>query len=267
VVDRGAQRGAGTGLIVERLDALHASVDHLTVLVAGLDEPAMERSAYPEEWTIADVMSHVGSGAVIMGRRVEDGLRGEAVPEEFPPEVWAVWDAKPARARVEDGIDADRAFLRRLESLTEDERAGLSVPLGPMTLGFDEVVGIRVNEHVLHTWDIEVALTPGAKLLPAALPQVVDNLDLIARYTARPTGTERTIRIRTSGPERRFRIELRPDAVELAHDDGRAPADLELPAEAFVRLVYGRLDPERAPANGAGGAAALDELRRVYPGP
>jgi uncharacterized protein (TIGR03083 family) len=251
---------------VERLDALHASVDHLTVLVAGLDEPAMERSAYPEQWTIADVMAHVGSGAVIMARRVEDSLRGEAVPDDFPAGVWARWDGKSPRARVEDGLDADRAFLHRLESLTDDERDGLRVPLGPMTVGFDEIVGVRVNEHVLHTWDIEVALTPGAKLLPAALPQVVDNLELIARFTACPTGTQRTIRIRTSGPERRFRIDLRPDGVELAHDDGRVAPDLELPAEAFVRLVYGRLDPERAPSNGIG-AEELDELRRVYPGP
>jgi uncharacterized protein (TIGR03083 family) len=251
---------------VDRLEALRASVDHLTVLVAGLDEAAMERSAYPEQWTIADVMSHVGSGAQIMGRRVDDGGRGEAVPEDFPPQVWATWDAKPTKAKVEDGIDADRAFLRQLEGLDDDARKSLRVPLGPMTLDFDEVVGIRVNEHVLHTWDIEVALTPGAKLLPAALPEVVDNLDVIARFTAQPTGSDRTIHIRTSGPERRFRIELRPDAVELARDTAGAPVDLELPAEAFVRLVYGRLDPERAPSNGDG-AALLDELRRVYPGP
>jgi hypothetical protein len=40
--------------------------------------------------------------------------------------------------------------------------------------------------------------------------------------------------------------------------------DLVLPAEALIRLVYGRLDPEHTPP--VGGTADLDELRRVFPG-
>jgi hypothetical protein len=46
---------------------------------------------------------------------------------------------------------------------------------------------------------------------------------------------------------------------------GDPPApDLELPAEAFVRLVYGRLDPAHTPP--VSGTADLDELRSVFPG-
>ena len=37
-----------------------------------------------------------------------------------------------------------------------------------------------------------------------------------------------------------------------------------LPAEAFSRLVYGRLDPDHTPAF-TGDAALLDTLRRVFP--
>jgi hypothetical protein len=40
--------------------------------------------------------------------------------------------------------------------------------------------------------------------------------------------------------------------------------DLELPAEAFIRLVYGRLDPDHTPA--VTGPADLNELRRAFPG-
>ena len=47
------------------LEALHASHDHLGALVAPLDDAAIVRPAYPTEWTIAQVMSHLGSGAVI----------------------------------------------------------------------------------------------------------------------------------------------------------------------------------------------------------
>jgi hypothetical protein len=45
-----------------------------------------------------------------------------------------------------------------------------------------------------------------------------------------------------------------------------ADADhLRLPAEAFLRLVYGRLDPEHTPA-GVTENAHLDVLRPVFPG-
>ena len=43
-----------------------------------------------------------------------------------------------------------------------------------------------------------------------------------------------------------------------------AEPDLELPAEALVRLVYGRLDPDHTPA--VRGGADLDVLRGVFPG-
>ena len=38
-----------------------------------------------------------------------------------------------------------------------------------------------------------------------------------------------------------------------------------LPAEALVRLVYGRLDPDHTPSFD-GDEADLDELRRAFPG-
>ncbi len=42
-------------------------------------------------------------------------------------------------------------------------------------------------------------------------------------------------------------------------------ADIEITADAFARLVYGRLDPEHTPHNEQG--HVLDVLRRVFPGP
>jgi hypothetical protein len=39
-----------------------------------------------------------------------------------------------------------------------------------------------------------------------------------------------------------------------------------MPAEAFVRLVYGRLDPAHTPASITGDPADLDHLRQVFTG-
>jgi hypothetical protein len=41
---------------------------------------------------------------------------------------------------------------------------------------------------------------------------------------------------------------------------------LVLPAEAFARLIYGRLDPEHTPPV-TGDIDTVDDLRRAFPGP
>ena len=97
---------------------------------------------------------------------------------------------------------------------------------------------------------------------------VVDNLNLIARFTAQPTpGDAALITVHTIDPDRRFTIELTAtDARFMPSQNAAAAGELELPAEAFVRLIYGRLDPHRTPPF-TGDAAVLDRLRATYPGP
>jgi hypothetical protein len=134
-----------------------------------------------------------------------------------------------------------------------------------MTFDFPTFVGLRVNEHAFHTWDIEVATKPDAVLPDQVAALVVDNLDLIARYTARPTGETTTVTVRTTAPERTFTLDYSVDSVTLIAG-GAEDADVTLPAEAFARLVYGRLDPGHTPAVDAD-AGTLDVLRATFPGP
>ncbi|MGA3221606.1 MAG: hypothetical protein ABSE77_21485 [Acidimicrobiales bacterium] len=134
-----------------------------------------------------------------------------------------------------------------------------------MTFDFAGFIGLRLNEHALHTWDIEVTLDPGAAVAPGSARLVIDNLQMITRFTAKPTGTEHTITVRTSKPQRGFMIVLGADAVSLEPAEPVDEPDLEIPAEAFIRLVYGRLDPGHTPTTG--GPADLGELRKVFPGP
>ena len=146
---------------------------------------------------------------------------------------------------------ADEALTEALEAVDEAERAGLTFSLGPMSLGFNDMFGLRLNEHVFHTWDIAVMLDDDARLPEDAAALVVDNLGLMARFSGRPDGQERTIAVRTSDPERDFALRLSADGVELSPgESGQAP-ELVLPAEAFSRLVYGRLDPGTRPSSRA----------------
>jgi uncharacterized protein (TIGR03083 family) len=249
----------------EPLEALRASVGRLHDAVVGFDATALAQPAYPTEWSVADVLSHLGSGAVIFARRIGDTLAGRDTPDDFAPSTWAEWNAKSPTAQAADALVTDAALLAQLDGLTQDERQRLAVPFGPARVDFDAAVGLRLNEHCLHSWDIDVVFRPEAGLGPDTTACVIDNLEMIARFIGKPTGSERVIVIRTEQPERRFTVQLTPDSVSLAAGPGGDPADVELPAESFIRLVYGRLDPNHTPG-GITGEDALDELRRVFPG-
>jgi uncharacterized protein (TIGR03083 family) len=249
----------------DQLNALLDSAERLRGIAERLTPDQLRSPAYPSEWTVADVLSHLGSGAVIMQRRLDDALAGHDVPDDFAPSVWDAWNAKSPEAKAADSIAADRALLQRLSDLTEDERARFRTSMGPMTLDIQSFTGLRLNEHALHTWDIEVVLEPGATVGDSAARLIVDNLEIIARFGGRPTGAVRAMHIRTSEPTRDFTISMAPEALSFAPGQGAGQPDVDIPAEALVRLVYGRLDPAHTPAVNAD-PAVLDELRQAFPG-
>ena len=72
----------------ESLKALHSSVAHLSEVVEKIDPTKYTDSAYPKEWSIADTMSHIGSGAVIMGRSFENVVSGNEADPDFNQSVW-----------------------------------------------------------------------------------------------------------------------------------------------------------------------------------
>jgi uncharacterized protein (TIGR03083 family) len=250
---------------MDHLAALHLSSDRLRRIVEPVDDATLSAPAYPTEWTIAQVLSHLGSAAVIHRRRLDDSLAGRNFPDGFPPAVWDEWNAKSPRAQADDGLAADAALLARLDAVTADEQDGLRLSIGPLDVDFAEFVGLRLNEHTVHTWDVEVAIDPAATIPVTLAAFVVDSLGLIVRYTAR-AAEDQVVVVRTEEPERTFALRLSPDGSSLEPAPADRPPDLELPAEAFVRLLYGRLDRNHTPA-GAGDEPLLATLRQAFPGP
>jgi uncharacterized protein (TIGR03083 family) len=243
--------------LTARRKGLADSAERLRRLVESLSPDQLRQRAYPSEWTIADVLSHMGSGAVITRGRIDGEVDAQA--------IWDEWNAKTPEAQAADALLADRELLERLASLSTEDEERLKFPMGPMELDLATFLGLRVNEHVVHTWDVAVAVDPLATIPEDAAELVVDNLSMIGRFAGKPTGSERTISVRTTAPTRSFVIELRPDSVALSADGETDSPDLEIPAEAFVRLVYGRLDADHTPTIG-GDEATVDELRRAFPG-
>ena len=243
---------------------LSTSVDHLGQVVADLDETQYTAQAYPSEWNVAQVMSHIGSGAVISRHAIDATANGAEVPDGFNQSVWDEWNAKTPAAQVADALVADRAVLERLAELSDDQRAAARFSIGPMSLDLAGFLGMRVNEHALHTWDVEVVANPTATVPSDAAAIIVGTLPLIAGFSARPDGTEREITIHTTDPEHDFVLRIGAERVALEPAGATDGATLTLPAEALARLVYGRLDAAHTPAG-------LDEsvlatLRPTFPG-
>src|SRR5580704_6412470 len=252
------------------ISALRHSHDRLRAAVEPLDVGQLEQLSYASEWSIAQVLSHLGSQAEIFGLLLDAGLSGQDPPgpEAFPP-IWDVWNAKSPRAQAADALRADQATLERFESLDADEQARLHLNMFGMELGATGLARMRLGEHAIHTWDVVVALDPAATVAPDAVALLLDTLDQLAARSGKPDGRQRTVRVSTTDPERQFTLET-GEAVRLTPADGETTgelsrSELRLPAEAFVRLAYGRMDEAHTPPTESTGVE-LDELRALFPG-
>src|SRR5271155_3545440 len=99
--------------------ALRASVERLHVLVSGLDDAQVASPSYCDEWSIAQVLSHLGSGAVIFQRSLQDVRDGTTAPDDFNQSVWDEWNAKSPRAQADDSLVVDEAVTEAIEAVGE----------------------------------------------------------------------------------------------------------------------------------------------------
>ena len=252
------------------ISALRHSHDRLRADVEPLGRAQLEQPSYASEWSIAQVLSHLGSQAEIFGLFLDAGLAGQDPPgrEEFVP-IWDRWNAKDPQAQASDALRADQATIERFESLDAEQQARLRLKMFGMELGATGLARMRVGEHAVHTWDVVVALDPAATVAPDAVALLIDMAGQVAGRSAQPDGQQRTVRVSTTDPKRQFILET-GDEVSLTAADGDATpepglAELRLPAEALIRLVYGRLDEAHTPPAEATGVE-LGELRQIFRG-
>jgi len=248
------------------IDALRHSHDALRGMVEPLDEAVLRRQSYASDWSIAQVLSHLGSGAEIFGIFLESGLAGTEPPGgDTLPRIWQAWNERSPQAQATDALATDETLVKRLEALDAGQRDRIRMHLFGTDLDLTGLVRMRLGEHAVHNWDVAVALDPAATVASDAVSLLVDALGPIAARSGKPSDRPLAVRVTTTDPVREFLIES-GDTVRLepADADSSLP-HLRLSAEALVRLVYGRLDPAHSPPVGAS-EVDLDELRRMFPG-
>jgi len=250
--------------------ALRASHEHLTGLVGDHDSDQLRGPSYCDEWTVAQVLSHLGSAAEINRRGLDAISGGEAPDQSANQEIWDRWNAKSPDEQARDALTADADLVARWEAFDDEQLAGFSATMFGMQLDAVAVAGMRLGEHILHTWDIEVMRDADAVLPSEAAGLVAGRLPMMAGYFGkadrRVGGPIRWV-LQTSDPERRFLLEV-DEGVRLTENEAaEGDGEVALAAEAFDRLVSGRLDPDHTPPGvEVSGLADLDELRRIFPG-
>lgn len=258
------------------MSALRESHQRLDGLLTTIPTEDVTQPAYPTEWSIAQVASHLGSQAETFLLSLDAGRHGTAPPglEQFQP-IWDRWNAKQPAEQVSDSLSADREFLDAVAALTDAERGTWRLTMMGAEQELSGLLRMRLVEHLLHTWDIDVALDDSATLPAPGAALVIDQLPLIVRYTAKAS-IPTQIRITTTEPELTLRLSLAPDGSQLVRDRADMPAGqqgsadhdqtVRLPTEAFVRLVYGRLDSDHTPPTVDAAPGLLDALRTALPG-
>jgi uncharacterized protein (TIGR03083 family) len=248
--------------------ALRNSHERLAALVRPLSPEQLRDRSYCSDWNIAQVLSHMGSGAEIGLMMLPAALgQGEPPDREAFPAVWEVWNAKSPEDQAADALAWDEKGIQALEQLSDEELAGIHLDMFGMQLDAVGLTMLRLGEHALHTWDVAASLDPAATVAPDAVALLIDNVpQFLAPRLGRAPDVPFKIRIRTTGPDRDYLL-VGADPVSMTDWPGNgADSEVSMPSEALLRLAYGRLDPEHTPAEVVADPADLDRLRRMFPG-
>lgn len=255
-----------------RIAALRRSHDDLVRFVDDFDERLLETGSGAADWTVAQVIGHLGSGAEIGYGTLRAALDGRPAPDrETLVPIWERWNALLPLDALAAFRQSDERLVAEFEGLDAATLEDLRVDLGflPAPIDVATTVTFRLSEHALHSWDVHVAFDHAAVLAPYMVPFLTEHMARLAAWTARPAGRTGRVRIETIEPEQHLLLEL-ADSVSLGPDPdpgAEVGTTLRLPTEALVRMAAGRLGPAHTPDSVAiEGELTLDDLRAVFPG-
>jgi uncharacterized protein (TIGR03083 family) len=256
------------------LAALRHCHQELAARVDTLDEHDLTRQSYCTDWSVAQVLSHLGSGAEIALAQMQAARAGTRPlgPDDFRA-IWARWDARPPHQQAAAFAQEVPRLHDTVAALSDAERHALRPHVHVTPVDLPAFLAFRLVEQALHAWDVHVAFEPTRAVDPEAVGLLVELLPFGASL-ANPAELERLaparLTVATSDPTLRFVLELGAQAClrpATAPATAEVSGSLWLPAEALVRLVTGRLDPAHTPTGvRADGRPSLKELQELYPG-
>jgi uncharacterized protein (TIGR03083 family) len=195
-----------TELVDETIAELRAIHDRLAGQVTGLSADQLAAQSGAEDWKVADVLSHLGSGAEISRHRV---AAAAGTPDDAPAnqEVWDRWNALPPADQATGFLDQDEKLVATYEAFTPEQRESVRVDLGflPQPVPLATSLGMRLSEAALHGWDVEVGLDPAAGLSDRSAELMLrhygETLAFMFGFIGKPEGAS-PARVAPGGPTR-----------------------------------------------------------------
>lgn len=261
-----------TSLADRVIAALRVEHDVLVPIVSALTDDELARGSAAEQWTVAQVTSHLGSGAEIALAGLQAAVDGTTAPEgDFNQHVWDRWNAMTPRQQATDYVEHDTALVNAFEKLDADQRESVTFTLrfSPMPLSVAAVGGLRLNEAAMHGWDVRAAADPHAILLAESGELLIElfagDLSFMAGFIGKADRIAEPTVLSVAGSDVQVVIE---DAIAVSLDATKpTTATFDGPLEALARLVDGRLTPKYTAADIAvTGNVTLDDLRAAFPG-
>jgi uncharacterized protein (TIGR03083 family) len=260
----------------QMIEALRALQDHVAAAARDLGDDGLAAPSGSSEWTVAHVLSHLGSGSEINVGTVQAALDGTPAPglDQNQP-IWDRWNAMSARDQRDGFLEWGERLMALYEAMPPEQRRDIRFDIGFLPMPADVVLAgsLRLNELALHGWDLDVAFDPDATLHPAGAALVIGGVGMLLPFAGKADRLAQrpvVIRVELTHPSEVLGVAIGEEQVAFTDDVpavGEADVLLHGPTEAFVRLVTGRLAPEHTPGSvQVEGAATLEELRAVFPG-
>jgi uncharacterized protein (TIGR03083 family) len=233
--------------------------------------------SYCQDWAVKDVVAHLTGAFRALDGATHAVLAGRQ-PEHLAPdsaEAAQRHHALAAQPRHAVLAALDEAVHRYADHVEQLDSGALSAPVpfpfGPLPVS--TVAGVLLSEAVIHHWDVRQPREPAAPLTPAAVPTLVSlliaGLAVICTGATTdgtwqidvdaPTGGPVTLRVRDGQPSSERGAAATPDA------------HVAISGEAFLLLIWGRLDVSAALADGrmrlvAGDRSRALALQEMFPG-
>jgi uncharacterized protein (TIGR03083 family) len=250
----------------QAIAALRTAHDELAALVDRFDSDDLRAQSGASEWTVADVLSHLGSSAEI-GLGTLTGARPE--PEAMSV-IWDRWDAMTPEEKAASFLVSEARLTEALEAFDAEALRDTRIDLGflPQPIDIGYLTSMRLSEVGLHRWDIDVAFNAAPQVPAYVVPFVLEVLPNFIGFFSKPIGKVSLVGVSTSQPDGNYALDIRAQDASLAAGDAPgATTKASMPAEAFLRLTAGRLFAPYTPMSvNVSGELSLDDLRRVFPG-
>jgi uncharacterized protein (TIGR03083 family) len=255
-----------TELVDRVIAALRLNHDTLVALVPTLGDPQLTGPSGASEWTIAQVLSHLGSGAEISRKPIARAA-GLDVVDEDNQSIWARWDASQPLDQAAGFVEHDTALVDLLDRLSDDDKGSLTIDMGflPEPVPLVVALGMRLNEVANHAWDVRVGLDPAAEVDDESAAVLVElyqgPLSFLLGFSGKADQVDGEVRLAAPGAGL-----VVTDAVTVVGSVDDATATLAGAPGTVVRLISGRLTPEHSEGVEVTGEVSLDDLRKVFPG-